>query len=154
MLELLGEHVYVLVNSLIEGLLSLHEMSSDVLLPVLDYHGLMLVLLVDLLTVVSDAEELLHHVLVGLIDVKQVVLIHETLEAHVAIQLVAEEDSRLLVLVAKHLHRLVLRVALFLLLAFLLNDLVLLFEVIGHRYTSVNVQICQLVVRRLYDLAI
>ena len=59
------------------------------------------------LSIFADAQELVHLSLVRLVNEQELVLRDETLEAHVAVVLMREEGSRLLVLVTEHLDRLV-----------------------------------------------
>ena len=68
----------------------------------------MLLVLEDLLlSEFSDAQEIVHLRLVRFVNEEELILRNETLEAHIAIVLMREESGRLLMLVAKHLNRLV-----------------------------------------------
>lgn len=55
----------------------------------------------------ADAQEIVHLSLIRFVDEQELILRNEALEAHVAVILVREEGSRLLVCLAKHLDRLV-----------------------------------------------
>ena len=68
----------------------------------------MLLVLQDLLlSEFSDAQEIVHLRLVRFVNEQELILRNEALEAHIAIVLMREESGRLLVLVAKHLNRLI-----------------------------------------------
>ena len=68
----------------------------------------MLLVLEDLLlSEFSEAQEIVHLRLVRFVNEEELILRNETLEAHIAIVLMREESGRLLMLVAKHLNRLV-----------------------------------------------
>ena len=68
----------------------------------------MLLVLQDLLlSEFSDAQKIVHLRLVRFVNEEELILRNETLEAHITIVLMREESGRLLMLVAKHLNRLV-----------------------------------------------